>query len=56
MSLQSLEAVDSKMPVSPIACTRSATRRVETPPIQVSWITAARARSEVFQGSRKGGK
>jgi hypothetical protein len=44
------------MPVSPIACTRSSTRRVETPLIQASWITATRAFSEVFRGSRKGGK
>src|SRR4051794_3356688 len=40
----------------PIACTRSSTRRVETPPTQASWITATRAFSEVLRGSRKGGK
>jgi hypothetical protein len=28
------------IPDSPIACTRWSTRRVETPPIQASWITA----------------
>ena len=32
------------------------TRRVETPPIQASWITATSAFSPVFLGSRKGGK
>ena len=40
----------------PIACTRSSTRRVETPLTQASWITATNAFSEVFRGSRKGGK
>jgi hypothetical protein len=34
--LESLETVDVEMPVRPIACTRSSTRRVETPPIQAS--------------------
>ena len=33
-----------------------AARRVETPPIQASWMTATRAFSEVFLGSGKGGK
>ena len=33
-----------------------ARRRVETPPIQAPWITATSAFSEVFLGSRKGGK
>jgi hypothetical protein len=28
---------------SPIDCTSSSTRRVETPPIQASWITATSA-------------
>jgi hypothetical protein len=40
----------------PIACTRSSTRRVETPPIQASWITAISAFSELFRASRNGGK
>lgn len=31
-------------------------RRVETPPIQASWMTATSAFSEVLRGSRKGGK
>jgi len=56
MSLQSLETVDFEIPVRPMACTRSSTRRVETPPIHASWITATRAFSLVFLGSRKGGK
>jgi hypothetical protein len=56
MSLHSFETVDFEMPVRPMACTRSSTRRVETPPIQASWITATSAFSEVFRGSRKGGK
>jgi hypothetical protein len=30
-------------PASPMACTRSSTSRVETPPTQASWITATRA-------------
>jgi hypothetical protein len=44
------------MPVKPIAWTRSSTRRVETPPIQASWMTATSAFSLVLRGSRKGGK
>jgi hypothetical protein len=56
MSLQSFETVDFEMPDSPIACTSSSTRRVETPPIQASWITATSAFSLAFLGSRKGGK
>src|SRR5436190_20382313 len=43
MSLHSLETCDLLIPDSPIACTRSSTRRVETPPIQASWITAISA-------------
>jgi hypothetical protein len=54
--LQSFETIDFEIPVRPTACTRSSTRRVETPPIQASWMTATRAFSEVFRGSRKGGK
>ena len=53
MSLQSFETVLFEMP---IACTRSSTRRVETPPIQASWMTATSAFSLTFRGSRKGGK
>ena len=56
MPLQSLETVDLEMPDRPMAWTRSSTRRVETPPIQASWMTATSAFSEVFRGSRKGGK
>jgi hypothetical protein len=41
---------------SPIACTRWSTRRVETPPIQASWITATKAFLVIFRGSRNGGK
>ena len=40
MSLHSLLTVLLLMPASPIACTRSSTRLVETPPIQASWMTA----------------
>ena len=40
ISLQSLETCDLLIPDSPIACTRSSTRRVDTPAIQASWITA----------------
>ena len=40
----------------PIACTSSSTRRVETPPIQASWMTATKAFSVVRRASRKGGK
>ena len=56
MSLHSLLTVLLPIPLSPIACTSSSTRRVETPPIHASWITATQAFSEVFLGSRKGGK
>jgi hypothetical protein len=38
------------------AWTRSSTRRVETPPIQASWITATKAFSVILRGSRKAGK
>ena len=38
--LHSLETCDLLIPDNPIACTRSSTRRVDTPPIQASWITA----------------
>jgi len=37
--LQSLETWLFEMPDGPIAWTSSSTRRVETPPIQGSWIT-----------------
>ena len=43
------------IPLNPIACTRSSTRLVDTPPIQASWITATRAFSDVLRGSRNGG-
>src|SRR5215212_4304108 len=43
------------MPFRPTACTRSSTRRVETPPIQASWITATSAFSLTFLGSRNRG-
>ncbi len=33
MSLHSFDTVLFEMPLSPIACTSSSTRRVETPPI-----------------------
>ena len=56
MSLQSLETWLFEMPDSPIAWTSSSTRRVETPPIQASWITVTSAFSAVLRGSRKGGK
>ena len=39
-----------------IACTKSSTRRVETPLTQASWMTATRAFSDVRRGSRNGGK
>jgi hypothetical protein len=39
----SFETALLEMPLSPIACTGSSTRRVETPPIHASWITAASA-------------
>jgi hypothetical protein len=56
MSLHSFETWDLEMPVRPIAWTRSSTRRVETPPIQASWMTATSVFSLVLRGSRKGGK
>jgi len=56
MSLHSLETWLFEMPLSPIACTRSSTRRVETPPIQASWMTLTSAFSAVLRGSRNGGK
>ena len=54
--LHSLETCDLLIPDSPIACTRSSTRRVDTPPIQASWITAISAFSELLRASRNGGK
>src|SRR6201987_2070184 len=56
ISLQSLETCDLLIPDSPIACTRSSTRRVETPPIQASWRTAISAFSELLRAWRNGGK
>ena len=32
------------------------TRRVDTPPIQASWMTATSAFSAIWRGSRRGGK
>src|SRR3954470_1648695 len=52
MSLHSFETVLLEMPESPMACTRSSTRRVDTPPIHASWITATSAFSDVRRGSR----
>ncbi len=43
MSLHSFETVLFEIPDRPMACTRSSTRRVETPPIQASCMTATRA-------------
>ncbi len=56
MSLHSLDTVLLPMPLSPMAWTRSSTRRVDTPLTQASWITATRAFSDVLRGSRNGGK
>jgi hypothetical protein len=56
MSLHSFETVLFEMPESPIARTSSSTLRVDTPPIQASWITATSAFSLTFLGSRNGGK
>src|SRR5512134_3266088 len=56
MSLHSLLTEDLEIPVMPIACTSSSTRRVETPPIQASWMTDTSAFSTVRRGSRKPGK
>src|SRR5205823_9866012 len=56
ISLHSLETCDLLIPDSPIACTRSSTRRVDTPPIQASWMTAISAFSELLRASRNGGK
>lgn len=53
MSLHSFETVRFEMPLSPMACTRSSTLRVETPLIQASWMTATKACSEVLRASRK---
>src|ERR1700746_193442 len=56
MSLHSLETWLFEMPERPSACTSSSTRRVETPPIQASWITVTSAFSAVLRGSRNGGQ
>jgi hypothetical protein len=37
--LHSLDTCDLLIPESPMACTSSSTRRVDTPPIHASWIT-----------------
>jgi hypothetical protein len=56
ISLQSFDTWLLLMALSPIACTRSSTFRVDTPAIQASWITEISAFSVVFRASRKGGK
>ena len=50
MSLQSLETWLFEMPERPIACTSLSTRRVDTPPIQASWITRTSAFSAGLRG------
>jgi hypothetical protein len=49
ISLHSSETCDLLIPDNPIACTRPSTRRVDTPPIQASWITAISAFSELLR-------
>jgi hypothetical protein len=49
--LHSFDTCDLLIPDNPIACTRSSTRRVETPPIHASWITAISAFSPAFSSS-----
>ena len=56
MSLHSFGTVLFEMPDKPMTCASSSTRRVETPPIHASWITAANAFPDVLRGSRKPGK
>src|SRR5690242_6429500 len=56
ISLHCLDTCDLLMPDSSIACTRASTRRVDTPPIQASWITAISAFSELLRASKNGGK
>src|SRR5262249_62236025 len=56
ISLHSFDTCDLLMPDSPIACTRSSTRRGDTPPIQASLITATSAFSELLRASRNGGE
>jgi hypothetical protein len=56
ISLHSFETWLFEMPESPIACAISSTRRVDTPPIQASWMTATNAFSVVLRASRNGGK
>ena len=51
-----IQAAEGAQLADPIACTKSSTRRVDTPPIQASWITATKAFSVILRGSRKGGK
>jgi hypothetical protein len=50
MSLHSFDTDDFEMPVMPIACTSSSTRRVLTPAIHASWITATSAFRSNNQG------
>jgi hypothetical protein len=54
--LHSLETRRVETPDKPIARTSPPTRRVETPPIQASWITLTNAFPAVLRGSRNGGK
>jgi hypothetical protein len=51
-----LETCDLLIPERPIACTRSSTRRVDTPPIQASWMTAISALSELLRAFDEGGE
>ena len=51
-----LETCDLLIPDSPIARTRSSTRRSTHRPFQASWITAISAFSELLRASRNGGK
>src|SRR6185369_8350291 len=55
MSLHSLETWLFEMPLSPIAWTSSSTRRVETPPIQASWMTATSAFSAILRSRGQAG-
>ena len=55
-SLHSFETEDFEMPLMPMACTSSSTRRVDTPAIQASWMTDTSAFSTVLRGSKKPGK
>jgi len=45
ISLHSLDTVLLDMPLTPMACANASTRRVDTPPLQASWMTARSALS-----------